>query len=716
MNEENQNWELIRKQIELAKKFNKDFSKKTPLDVGQGVFGYEGFKKNGQGEIIDLLLNSNKNILGIMPTGGGKSACYQIPALIKDNLTMVISPLISLMKDQVESLLKNGIPNAFFYNSTLSEELKKEIISLIKENKIKILYLAPESLQSEEIKGVLQNSQIDLFVIDEAHCISTWGHNFRPDYLNLKNITSILNNPKILALTATATKEVEKDIKEQLGIKFKVIKSSFDRPLLNLLKLDVHDGIDKEKYLFDLLTILKGPTIIFARTQAETMNLAEFLHKRDIECKYYHGGLDSEERDRTQEAFMGGKCDIIIATKAFGMGIDKKDIRNVIHYNVPQSIEDYYQEIGRAGRDGDPANCIVLLSEGDIEKVKSLISSDWPEKIKVKNLIDHFINNSNKEIFLTLYSLTNLTGIKEIPIRLIIQRLEEENMLKKYGKIPYEIKLADRNDIGMSLQKINTKYKIDYEKMLSTSCFTGNKKIINLEQLSHESNVKYFRILEIFRKLNESNFLNYSIIKRRDMILIIGDLEKFDNSKITNVFERLLQNNIKKVDDLVNCLKSGACIRKGILNYFGEEYKDKCCEACSNCIEIEKIQLVIPELKKNYASNDEIKDFSPQNIGEGDNNEKIILKCLINDLEISKKDFGKILTGKLHPFSSKLKFKLNSYNILVGKDPEEIQNDVEQAMNDELVESSSDGNIRITKKGLKLFKHIKESPLTIITK
>jgi len=367
----------------MSRQNDKDFSNFTPHDVLRNVFQFNEFKPQ-QIEVITRILNNEGNTLGIMPTGGGKTLCFQIPALIQSNLTIVVSPLIALMKDQIDNLVKRDIHSAFYINSSLKNSKKEEILNLVEAGKVKLLYMAPESLKSEKILQSLKKTTIDLFVIDEAHCISTWGHDFRPDYLILTSIIKKLNAKQILALTATATKEVEEDIQKQLQTKCEIFKSSFDRPNLYIDVITLADDVKKEFYLLNLLKRLKGSTIIFVTFVKTAENLSTYLKENGVNSIFYHGRLKSDDREMRQNQFISGECDVIVATIAFGMGIDKPDIRNIIHYNISKSIESYYQEIGRAGRDNDDSNCITLFTKSDKVRIKELISSGWPDKKKLK--------------------------------------------------------------------------------------------------------------------------------------------------------------------------------------------------------------------------------------------------------------------------------------------------------------------------------------------
>lgn len=329
-------------------------------------FGYDKFRPM-QLDIINHVLQ-RKDSLVLMPTGGGKSLCYQIPALKLDGLTVVISPLISLMKDQVDNLKTNGI-QAEYINSTLSSTEIDDIQNRIKEKKVKLLYIAPERLAIEDFKVFLLTLQISLIAIDEAHCISEWGHDFRKEYRNLKFLKKIFSNVPIIALTATATLKVRDDILKQLSlVDPRTFISSFNRKNLNLMVMEKKKTFNK---ILGLIEKHKNESIIiYCFSRKDTEKIAGQLKENGCEALPYHAGLSNVVRKRNQDLFIKDKVNIIVATIAFGMGIDKPDVRLVIHHTFSKSIEGYYQEIGRAGRDGLPSDCVLFYSKGDIRKHK----------------------------------------------------------------------------------------------------------------------------------------------------------------------------------------------------------------------------------------------------------------------------------------------------------------------------------------------------------
>ena len=345
---------------------------KKSIEVLKNYFGYSSFRK-GQEKIINEIINGN-DVVSIMPTGGGKSICYQVPALLMDGITIVISPLISLMKDQVDTLNGTGIQSAYI-NSSLSNLEIQDIFKNIEDKNIKILYVAPERLESMEFLNVISNINISQVAVDEAHCVSAWGHDFRSSYKYISKFIQLLKNrPVVSAFTATATKEVREDIVKLLDLKNpKVFVAGFDR---ENLKIIIEKGVNKKQYILDYVKENKDVSgIIYCATRKEVDMLYDLLNSKGILCGRYHAGLSDEERKRTQEDFVYDKINLIIATNAFGMGIDKPNIRYVIHYNMPKNIEGYYQEIGRAGRDFEKSECILLFSPGDVQTQKYIIET-----------------------------------------------------------------------------------------------------------------------------------------------------------------------------------------------------------------------------------------------------------------------------------------------------------------------------------------------------
>ncbi|MFQ3174851.1 MAG: ATP-dependent DNA helicase RecQ [Flavobacterium sp.] len=343
-------------------------------------FGFEKFRIN-QEQVINTIL-SGQDTLAIMPTGGGKSICFQLPALLFPGITIVISPLIALMKDQVDSLKANGI-EACFINSTQKDAERQSHIENLKDNKVKLVYVAPESLSY--LENAFNQITISLIAIDEAHCISSWGHDFRPAYTNLGYLKKRFPSTPILALTATADKATRKDISKQLNLKDpKSFISSFDRKNLSL---EVRPALDRVKQIIDFISDKPSEAgIIYCLSRKTTEELAEKLQKAGIKAKAYHAGFDNTIRSKTQDDFINDDCQVVCATIAFGMGIDKSNVRWVIHYNLPKNIEGYYQEIGRAGRDGLPSETILFESYGDVIQLQKFASAGLNAEVQLAKL------------------------------------------------------------------------------------------------------------------------------------------------------------------------------------------------------------------------------------------------------------------------------------------------------------------------------------------
>ncbi|WP_352406471.1 DNA helicase RecQ [Acetoanaerobium noterae] len=403
-------------------------------------FGYDEFR-NGQDKLIESIIKG-RDALGIMPTGGGKSICYQLPAIALDGITIVISPLISLMKDQVDSLNELGI-NAAFINSTLDNDEFLKILEGIRANNYKIVYVAPERLNTDSFINLVKDIRISLVAVDEAHCISQWGHDFRPSYLEIPRfINSLKQRPAVAAFTATATKEIIKEIKRLIGLRNPIeVTTGFDRPNLYYQVLKVSN---KSKFLIEYLNdnFKTESGIVYCATRKSVESLVKILNDKGFSAVGYHGGMNSEERQNNQDEFILGNKRLIVATNAFGMGIDKPDVRFVIHYNMPKNMEAYYQEAGRAGRDGEKSDCILLYSASDIVKQKLMIQNDDIDPKRQEML------------YKNLQYLVNYCNTNDCLRNQILNYFDEDSASDKCKNCSNCIDSSEMIDITLEAQKI----------------------------------------------------------------------------------------------------------------------------------------------------------------------------------------------------------------------------------------------------------------------
>jgi ATP-dependent DNA helicase RecQ len=445
------------------------------LKILKKHFGFDTFR-GMQEEIIQRTLN-NQHSLIIMPTGSGKSIIYQIPALLFDGLTVVISPLIALMKDQVDGLQKRSI-DAIYINSSLNKEEREKRYKLLSEGQYKLLYVTPERFRKSEFVEILKKRRISLLAVDEAHCISEWGHDFRPDYTRLKEFRQLMSNPTTIALTATATPRVQEDIVKQLGLTSQEVKNYHEGIERENLFLECHElwGEDEKlNYIMETMELNPGNGIVYFVLIKDLNRMSELLNKKRIRHLKYHGDLIRAERKNIQERFMGGENNLVLATNAFGMGIDKDNIRYVVHAQIPSSLEAYYQEIGRAGRDGEHSVCSLLYDEQDLNIQLQFI--DW--------------NNPAAGYYDRLYRMItdqaeriNAEGIDFLREQLTFKnrsdfRLETAlGMLDRYGVTEGDLEsknltiVSDLNEELSSQESREQKLKMEQEKLYQMVLYT----------------------------------------------------------------------------------------------------------------------------------------------------------------------------------------------------------------------------------------------------
>ena len=453
----------------------------NPEKVLKQTFGYDSFRP-GQKKVIDLVLNK-QNILAVMPTGAGKSLCYQVPALMNAGVTLVISPLISLMKDQIDTLKQNGI-NAAALNSATPQEEVNPILRQAYEGKIKLIYITPERLAIDYFRYQLNFLDIDLVAVDEAHCISQWGHDFRPAYRQLLDgINSLKSRPNILALTATATPAVQDDICEQLNIpKQNMIITSFARPNLSFKVVNLPQN--KTLYISQYIKIHPDEArIIYTNTRKKVESLTDYLAKKGISVGAYHGGMETKERDEVQEAFQFDQVQVIVATNAFGMGIDKSNVRFVIHASSARNIESYYQEAGRAGRDGEESEAIMIYHPGDLRQYRFFIDESTADE-KYRELQ-----------YQKLQAITDYANTGECLQQFIVRYFGQD--CEPCGKCSNCLNQDELTDITADAQKvISMVYELDgrFGKNVVAQCLVGSNnqkmKEMNASQYDHFGSLK----------------------------------------------------------------------------------------------------------------------------------------------------------------------------------------------------------------------------------
>ena len=564
-------------------------------------FGYDKFRP-GQEEIISAILDG-KQVIAVLPTGAGKSLCYQFPAIISEDFSIVISPLIALMKDQVDNLNKEN-EIAAFINSTMSYSEVEEVLQKISYGKIKLVYLAPERLDNKKFaERVVQLNPNYLFV-DEAHCISEWGHNFRPSYTKISDFIAYSSMKKISAFTATATPEVVQDISSQL--KFKepnIFVKGFER---ENLYLNVHLNVKKHSKILELLSGIEGSAIIYTSSRKKAESVSEFLTTRGLRNSYYHAGLNAIIRRKVQEDFINDKNRIICATNAFGMGIDKKDIRLILHYNLPGTIESYYQEIGRAGRDNKDSKIYLLYDENDINIQNYFISNSHPNKEYIQNIYAA-INDFNQiavgsmpeyELVIDTDYISNYTGtaVTRGLIHASLKLLEGAGYLKQVS----EFEKKDTIQILMSKNKLEEFVKRTSNEEIKNSLlillrefgselFSVHKQI-SVYNLSGLLDVSEDALHESLITLDNLGVISYRpSISKETVLLTAPRVEKEGLQLNYKKINESYLNSRKKLDKMIDYVFTNECRFKYILDYFGEEVDDYKCGKCDNCTASDRI-------------------------------------------------------------------------------------------------------------------------------
>ena len=563
----------------------------TYQEILKKYWGYDSFR-GIQEDIINSIGKGN-DTLGLMPTGGGKSITFQVPALAQEGLCIVITPLIALMKDQVRNLRERGIKALAVYSGMTREEIVVALENCIFGN-YKFLYISPERLNTEIFQTKLKRMKVCMITVDESHCISQWGYDFRPAYLNIADIRKLLPNVPVLALTATATPEVVKDIQERLSFKegSQVFRMSFERKNLAYI---VRHTESKQEEILHILNKVQGSAIIYTRNRKRTREIAEMLITNNITATFYHAGLANEAKDQRQKSWLSGENRVMVATNAFGMGIDKPDVRIVIHADVPDSPEAYFQEAGRAGRDGNKAYAVLLYAKSDKTTLNKRITDTFPDKEYIREVYEHIQFHYQMAMgdgFGCTYPFNIdefCRNFKHFPIQ-VDSALK---ILNRAGYLEYTDEQDNASRLIFTLQRDELyklqEYDADIEKLINvilrsyTGLFT-DYVYINEESLEIRSGLSRQRIYDILVMLTQRRVLHY--IPRKKTPYIIYTRERQEKKRILltrDVYEDRKESYATRIKAMVEyATAEEKCRSRMLLRYFGEKNENNCgqCDVC----------------------------------------------------------------------------------------------------------------------------------------
>ncbi len=558
-------------------------------------WGYETFRPL-QEKIIDSIFQG-RDTLALMPTGGGKSITFQVPALIKDGICLVVTPLIALMKDQVENLRSRQIKALAIYSGMTFDEISVALDNCIYGG-YKFLYCSPERLGTEVFRDRILRMNVSFIVVDEAHCISQWGYDFRPSYLKIEALREILPAVPVIALTATATPDVVNDIQEKLKFReINVFQSSYERTNLVYVVRDVED---KQKFLLKVIESVKGSGIIYARNRAKTKEIAQFLMKNGISADFYHAGLSDETRANRQDDWMRGKVRVIVSTNAFGMGIDKPDVRFVIHLDLPDALESYFQEAGRAGRDGRKSYALLLYNSSDKISLERRVASNFPEKETIKRLYEALGNyfqlpvgsgksmafDFNLQTFCVQYKFHPLIAYNCMKI------LEREGLIETTEELnlPSMAYFPISRDEMYRFQVANEQFDIFLKVLLRsyTGLFSGFVGI-DEEMLANRSKMSQDAVYQFLMQMQSMKILKY-IPKRTNPVVIYTE-ERLDERSFhisRENYSLRKERYIERMDYVIRYASSNdRCRSQRLLEYFGEKNVKPCgqCDVCESNLE-----------------------------------------------------------------------------------------------------------------------------------
>ncbi|NWA83853.1 ATP-dependent DNA helicase RecQ [Pseudomonas sp. D2002] len=550
----------------------------------QQVFGYPQFRL-GQEEAVSAVL-AGRSAAAIFPTGSGKSLCYQLSAVLLPHLTLVVSPLLALMQDQLGFLQRHGI-SAGSIDSAQSREDANDVMARARSGELKILMISVERLKNERFRNFLQSVQISLLVVDEAHCISEWGHNFRPDYLKLPDYQRQFNIPQTLLLTATATPKVIADMQAKFAIvPADVITTGFYRPNLNLLVEPV-SGHDKRRRLVEWMSERANqPSIVYVTLQKTAEQIAEHLNRNGIQAEAYHAGLPHDKREGIQQRFMGGRSNCIVATIAFGMGIDKSDIRNVVHFDLPKSIENYSQEIGRAGRDGQPSDCLVLANRDSLNVLENFVYGDTPEQegiLRVLNELQAARGEGQWEFLLR--SLSDHSNIRELPLKTLLVQLELKGVIAPRYAFYAEYRFKYLIEPEALLARFSGERQEFVAAIIQVCSRARTWATVDFDALYQQHNAERGRVVKALDYFQEQGLIELESKQMTEVYSVLN--ADFDpqalSAELYTGFKQHEVGEVARIHAMLDLFATEHCLGQRLAKYFGDEQAPQRCGHCSVC-------------------------------------------------------------------------------------------------------------------------------------
>lgn len=546
-------------------------------------FGFDQFRP-GQEQTISQLLQGYSS-LAIFPTGSGKSLCYQLTATQLPNLTLVVSPLLALMKDQLTFLASKGIAAASI-DSTLTPEQNRQVMSDVRNGTTKILMVSVERFKNERFRQFIQSVPVSMLVVDEAHCISEWGHNFRPDYLKLPAYRESLNIPLVLLLTATATRKVKLDMADKFGIDEQhIVQTGFYRSNLDLTVLPVSTA-EKRHRLAQLIGEQQGPGIVYVTLQHSAEDVAGYLIQQGVRASAYHAGLEDRKRQQIQTDFMAGQVDVVVATIAFGMGIDKSNIRFVIHYDLPKSIENYSQEIGRAGRDGQPSNCITLANLDGLNTVENFVYGDTPELSGIEYVLDNIRNECQSGQWeLQLNALSTASNIRQLPMKTLLVQLELLGVIQPLYAYFADFKFKLLQPEEVILERFAGERRDFLVAVFANTQFKRVWGTLAFESLYSVYDCDRKRVVSALDYLSEQRLIELETKKVTDVFQV--DQSVLANSALSQTlydyFVDKEHKEIARIAALVRFFELDSCLSRNLALYFDDHQSAESCGHCSVC-------------------------------------------------------------------------------------------------------------------------------------